>query len=55
MQETPENEQKPQNGQIWFGGSIQKIVIQRDDEGLKTPLFFERVGSNAYRCKGGRQ
>jgi len=45
----------PTNGRIWFGESIQDIVIQRDAEGLDSPLFFERVGSETYFRKGGRQ
>lgn len=45
----------PQSGHIWFGESIQDIVTQRDAEGLKSPLFFERVGSETYFRKGGRQ
>lgn len=45
----------PKSGRIWFGESIQNIVTQRDAEGLKSPLFFERVGSETYFRKGGRQ
>jgi len=45
----------PTTGQIWFGESIQEIVHQRDAEGLNSPLFFERVGSDSYFRKGGRQ
>jgi hypothetical protein len=42
----------PHNGRLWFGQSIQEIVIQRDAEGLHSPLFFERVGSETYFRKG---
>ena len=42
----------PVSGRIWFGGSIQDIVSQRDAEGLDSPLFFERVGSETYFRKG---
>ena len=42
----------PRNGRLWFGESINDIVLQRDAEGLDTPLFFERVGSDAYYQKG---
>jgi hypothetical protein len=45
----------PVSGRIWFGESIQDIVSQRDAEGLDSPLFFERVGSETYFRKGGRQ
>ena len=45
----------PKSGQIWFGDSIQEIVQQRQVEGLTSPLFFERVGSEAYFWKGGRR
>ena len=42
----------PKSGQIWFGDSIQEIVQQRQVEGLTSPLFFERVGYEAYLRKG---
>ena len=45
----------PKSGRIWFGDSIQEIVQQRQVEGLTSPLFFERVGSEAYFWKGGRR
>ena len=45
----------PASGRIWFGESIQDVVFQRDAEGLDTPLFFERVGSETYFRKGGRR
>ena len=45
----------PITGQIWFGESIHDIVRQRDAKGLDSPLFFERVGSDTYFRKGGRQ
>ena len=45
----------PTSGRIWFGESIQDIVSQRDAEGLDSPLFFERVGSETYFRKGGHQ
>lgn len=44
----------PHSGRIWFGESIRDIVLQRDAEGLDSPLFFERVGSDAYFHKGNR-
>ena len=42
----------PLSGHIWFGESIPDIVSQRDAEGLKSPLFFERIGSDTYYQKG---
>ena len=45
----------PDSGRIWFGESIRDIVLQRDAEGLNSPLFFERVGSETYYHKGGRR
>lgn len=43
------------SGRIWFGESIREIVLQREAEGLDSPLFFERVGSEAYFRKGNRR
>ena len=45
----------PKSGQIWFGDSIQEIVQRRQTEDLTSPLFFERVGYEAYLWKGGRR
>lgn len=42
----------PNSGRIWFGESILDVVSQRDAEGLSSPLFFERVGSDTYYQKG---
>jgi hypothetical protein len=44
----------PKSGRIWFGESIRDIVTQRDTEGLRSLLFFERIGSQTYFRKGGR-
>lgn len=44
----------PQSGKLWFGESILDIVSQRDGQGLTSPLFFERVGSETYLNKGHR-
>ena len=44
----------PRSGRIWFGLSVRDIVSQRDAEGLHSPLYFERVGSDAYLHKGTR-
>ncbi len=45
----------PCSGHIWFGESVQDIVAQRDAEGIQSPLFFERVGSETYFRKGHRR
>ena len=45
----------PKSGQIWFGDSALEIVKKRETEGLTSPLFFERVGYEAYLWKGGRR
>jgi len=42
----------PRSGRIWFGDSIRDIVAQRDAEGLDSPLFFQRIGSDTYYRKG---
>ena len=44
----------PASGRIWFGESIQDVVVQREAEGLDSLLFFERVGSATYFRKGAR-
>ncbi|MEX2138176.1 MAG: hypothetical protein WD894_02860 [Pirellulales bacterium] len=46
---------EPHTGRIWFGESIGDVVDQRDAEGVDAPLFFERVGFDAYFRKGGRR
>lgn len=46
---------EPATGRIWFGGSIQEIVAQRDAQGESGPLFFVRVGSDTYYRKGRRK
>lgn len=42
----------PETKEIWFGASIRDIVLQRNAEGLTSPLFLERVGSTTYLHKG---
>jgi hypothetical protein len=44
----------PRSGRIWFGSSVRDIVSQREAEGLNSPLYFERVGSETYLHKGTR-
>ena len=38
----------PKTGRIWFGESMKDVVKQRAAEGLKNPIFFERVGHETY-------
>ena len=45
----------PKTGRIWFGESMRDVVDQRAAEGLKSPLFFKRVGHQTYYLKGGRR
>lgn len=44
----------PKTGEVWFGESMIDIVDQRKAKGLRSPLFFVRVGYPAYWRKGGR-
>ena len=44
----------PVSGRIWFGESASDIVDQMDAAGEFVPLFFVRVGQEAYLRKGGR-
>ena len=45
----------PKSRRISFGATIRDIVLQRNTEGLHSPLFFQRVGSETYFRKGVRQ
>ncbi len=45
----------PKSRRIWFGSSIRDIVLQRNSEGLNSPLFFQRVGSETYFRRGDRR
>ena len=45
----------PKTKQVWIGNSASEIVQQRLDEGLNSPLYFERVGFGSYLRKGGRR
>lgn len=45
----------PKTGRIWFGESIRDVVNQREAEGLKYPILWERVGHATYYLKGGRR
>ncbi len=45
----------PKSKRIWFGSSIRDIVLQRNTEGLNSPLFFQRVGSETYFRKRVRR
>jgi hypothetical protein len=44
----------PETGRVWFGESIGDVAVQREAEGLSTPLFFYRVGYSTYYRKGRR-
>jgi hypothetical protein len=46
---------EPATGRIWFGGSIQEVIADRNAAGCEAPLFFVRVGSATYSRKGGRR
>ena len=43
----------PASGQVWFGESAKDIVLHLEAEGIRTPLFFLRVGQDYYGRKGG--
>ena len=45
----------PKSRRIWFSSSIRDIVLQRNNEGLNSPIFFERVGSETYFRKRVRR
>lgn len=45
----------PMSGRIWFGESASDIVIQMDAAGEFVPLYFTRVGQEAYLRKGCRR
>jgi len=46
---------EPASARIWFGGSIEQVIQQRDADGCEAPLYFVRVGAPAYYRKGGRR
>ena len=41
----------PSSGRVWFGESTKDIVAQMETEGVTTPLYFVRVGSEYYLRK----
>lgn len=45
----------PASGQVWFGDSAKDIVLTLKQQGIRTPLFFLRVGQDYYARKGGRK
>jgi hypothetical protein len=45
----------PSTGRVWIGDSIDDVIAKRNDDGSDAPLYFERVGSEAYYVKGGRR
>ena len=42
-------------GRIWFGESATDIWEQMEAEGIDTPLYYTRVGSDYYVRKGGHR
>ncbi len=45
----------PVSGRIWFGESATDIWEQMEAEGIDTPLYYTRVGSDYYVRKGGHR
>jgi hypothetical protein len=45
----------PVSGRIWFGPSAKAIVAQLGAEGLTLPLYFLRIGRDAYLRKGSQR
>ena len=45
----------PKSGRVWFGESAMDVVQQLDEEGIKAPLYFVRVGYDYYVRKGGHR
>jgi hypothetical protein len=45
----------PKTRRVWIGDSIEDVVAQRDADGIDSPLFFERIGSDTYYRKGGHR
>ena len=45
----------PVTERIWFGTSAKDIWLQMQAEGLESPLYYVRVGSEHYVRKGGRR
>lgn len=44
----------PCSGRIWFGESAKDIWSQMQSEGIETPIYIVRVGSDYYLRKGRR-
>lgn len=42
----------PASGRVWFGASALDVSQQVRAQGLDTPLYFLRVGSDYYGRKG---
>lgn len=45
----------PVTGRIWFGADAEEILVELEAEGLRTPLYFVRVGYDYYFRKGYRE
>lgn len=44
----------PVSGRVWFGEPAKDIWRQMDQEGIRTPIYCLRVGSDYYGRKGKR-
>jgi len=45
----------PASKKVWIANSIPEIIRQRDSEGKKCLLLFERIGAKTYYHKGTRR
>ncbi len=45
----------PKTGEVWIGKSAVAICLERQEQGLNSLLFFERIGFRTYLRKGGRR
>ena len=45
----------PVSWRVWFGESAKDIVAHMEAEGVTTPLYFIRVGSDHYLRKGSHR
>ena len=43
----------PENGRVWVGETAEDILAQLEAEGLRTPLYFVRIGFDHYFRRGG--
>lgn len=45
----------PDTERVWIGDSIEDVLEQMRSEGESKPLYFIRIGSDAYFRKGGHR